>query len=133
MTRYHLVPIALLAAVSSAHAQHWGGSPSSTASKPAAEVHQASSGSWNGTASKWGGSPVEHRAESRERPGSFGQANAYIPATVSTPAYLPVTYAADSACTTPIAGPAQMQVVIRETRPLTTIESYRLQPRFQKP
>ena len=64
----------------------------------------------------------------------YGQTSAYIPVAVAAPAPVPVTYASDTACAT-AAGPVDMQVITskHEEHVLTTLEVYRLQPRFQKP
>jgi hypothetical protein len=135
-----LVPVALLVMASSARAQRWGGSPPAAARAHAspAEAHQlaqSSGGAWNGTASKWGGSPVQSRATVRVRGSYPGDGNAYIPVAIAIPATAPMTYAADTACAAAATEPVEMQVVTstHEARQLTTIEVYRLQPRFQKP
>ncbi len=131
--RFLLVPVALLAGASAAHAQYRSVSAAAAPARtaPNAQVHQASGGSWNGTASKWGGSPVESRHESRGGIGYGNQTIAYIPVVVAVPV---AVYAADTACT-PQAAPVDMQVVTsnHDERQLTRLEVYRLQPRFQKP
>lgn len=143
MPRFHaaLIPAALFAFAGTAHAQRWGGSPAPTsvARSSAAQPRQvqANAGSWNGTVSKWGGSPVQQRAAVRPRVLYAGQVGGYyIPVPIA--AVPAVTYAADTTCppaTVDATQPVEMQVISssREPRELTTIEVYRLQPRFQKP
>ncbi|MFI5232688.1 MAG: hypothetical protein ACHQSE_09270 [Gemmatimonadales bacterium] len=145
------IPAALLFAASTAStasAQRWSaGSTSQTArtAPPAAHAqpaagHRANSGpaaaaaSWNGVPSKWGGSPPERRHDGdREQRGFRGQRGAYIPIAVAAP--YPVPAAVDTACASAPDASVEMPVVTthHEERQLTTIEVYRLQPRFQKP
>jgi hypothetical protein len=143
MPRLHVlsIAVALVAATSSASAQYRGGGGNSSSARPAPanEVRQASGGAWNGTASKWGGSPVQSRNDGRnEARGAvayFGQTGAYTYGAIAASAPVPATnYAADTACA-PAAGPVQMQVVTsqHEDHVPTTLEVYRSQPRFQKP
>jgi hypothetical protein len=137
MTRFHLlfVPAALALCASPVLAQHWGAAPASNTAKPAAEVHQASGGSWSGTASKWGGSPVQSQSDHRARNVNLIQGIAYYPAAVA--AQVPVQAAcADAVDAAATSSSVEMKVITSkhdEPRQLTTIEVYRLQPRFQKP
>jgi hypothetical protein len=126
------VPLALLVAVNAARAQHEGGARSSSTAKPSAEVHQASGGSWSGTASKWGGSPVQAPA-TRARIVYVVPVAVYVPAVVA-PVPVADSYAVDTVYAT-ASTPVEMRVITsnHEPRQLTTIEVYRLQPRFQKP
>jgi hypothetical protein len=131
------IPVALLIAVSPASAQYRGGAaPTSGASHAgAAAVRQAAGGSWNGTASKWGGSPVQRQVERRERRERLVYVlpfATYMPVAVTAPAPIAVTYVVDTVYAA--APPVQMQIVTsgHEPRELTTLEVYRLQPRFQK-
>jgi hypothetical protein len=130
------IPAALLFAASTASAQHWGGGSagrtghgSAPATRPAAPRLPATAASSNGTISKWGGSPPERPHDGRR--GRFGQTNAYIPIAVAAP--YPV--AADPSCPPDDNASVLMPVITsrHEDRQLTTIEVYRLQPRFQKP
>jgi hypothetical protein len=86
---------------------------------------------WNGTPSKWGGSPPERSHEGQRA--RFNQPVAYIPIAVAAPEPVPA-YPEAAAAPAPAAS-VQMPIVTtaREDRQLTTIEVYRLQPRFQKP
>jgi len=139
MIRYRLIAVAaaLLLAAASAHAQRWGGSPvgHEGSSEPRqASVHAASGASSNGTPSKWGGSPVDTHADSRTRERPERGTNAYIiPVAVAAPTPVPATYTATPGCP-PVDGSVEMPVVTtpHESRELTTIEVYRLQPRFQR-
>jgi hypothetical protein len=136
MSRLRLlsIPLALLVVANTARAQHEGGARSSSAAKPSAEVHQASGGSWNGTASKWGGSPVQAPANTRARIVYVVPATVYVPAVVAAPAPVADSYVVDTVYAT-TSTPVEMRVITsnHEPRQLTTIEVYRLQPRFQKP
>ena len=148
-SRIPFVSAALLfAASATAGAQHWsGGSTGRTAhaAPPAAHAHPATAGSansgthatggaWNGVASQWGGSPPERRHDrDRDQRGFAGQRRAYIPIVVVAP--YPVAAPVDTAYAPDPEGSVQMPIVTtrHEDRQLTTIEVYRLQPRFQKP
>ncbi len=134
------IPAALLFAASTASAQqqHWGGGSagqtghgSAPATRPAAPVSPTATVSSNGTISKWGGSPPERNHDGQR--GRFGQTNAYIPIAVAAPYPVPAT--ADPSCPPDDNASVQMPVITthHEDRQLTTIEVYRLQPRFQKP
>lgn len=137
MTRFRLmfVSIALLALAGSAGAQRWGGSPSSSSAKggSSAQVHQAGGGSWNGSVSKWGGSPVQPAGNPRAQLVYVIPMNAYLPAAVAAPAPVPVTYVVDTVYSAAPANPVAMQVVApsRAKPQLTTMEVYR-QQRFGK-
>ena len=134
--RMMLVPVALLLAAGSARAQHWGGHSSSAADKhdASAETKHASGGAWNGTASQWGGSPVQARAASRVRLQFVIPANAYIPVAVAAAAPVAVTYVVDTVYAPAPAGAVEMRVVTsrHEPRERTTMDVYREQ-RFGKP
>ena len=137
-SRVLFVPAALLLATGVAGAQRSPGSPGSHGSPPAARptgaVPHVRAAAWNGTPSKWGGSPPERRHDGdRGQRGFAGQPGAYIPIAVAAP--YPVPAAADTACSPAPGGSVEMPVVTtrHEERQLTTIEVYRLQPRFQKP
>ncbi len=119
-----------------AHAQRWGGSPmareGSSGSRQTA-AHSVSAASPNGTPSKWGGSPVDTHAESRGRERVERGTNAYIPVAVAAPEPVPAVASGNQGC--PQAdGSVEMPVITtpHEARQLTTIEVYRLQPRFQR-
>lgn len=143
MTRFRaiLVPAALFVFAGTAHAQRWGGSPvAGSHSSPAAsrQVAPATGGSLNGTVSKWGGSPVQQHSVVRPRVAYAGQGYGYAYIPVAVAAQPALTYAADTTCPPAAVDetqPVEMQVVTspHEQRQLTTIEVYRLQPRFQKP
>jgi len=131
------IPAALLFAASTASAQHWGGGSagqtghgSAPATRPAAPRSPAATASSNGTISKWGGSPPERPRDGWR--GRFGQTNAYIPIAAAAPD--PVPAYADP-CPPASDASVEMPVITtrHEDRQLTTIEVYRLQPRFQKP
>jgi hypothetical protein len=134
------IPAALLFAASTASAQRWGGGSavqtghgSLPATRPTAPRSPAATASSNGTISKWGGSPPERSHDrQRGRIGLYGQPNAYIPIAVAAPD--PVPAYVDS-CPPPPEASVEMPVITtrHEDRQLTTIEVYRLQPRFQKP
>jgi hypothetical protein len=132
------IPAALLFAAGTASAQRWGGGStgqtghgSAPAAHPAAPKSPAATVSSNGTISKWGGSPPE-RSHDGQR-GRFGQTDAYIPIAVAAP--YPVPVSADPSCPPDADASVEMPVITthHEDRQLTTIEVYRLQPRFQKP
>jgi hypothetical protein len=139
LSRPLLILAALVAVVAPAGAQRWGGSPATAADKHTSspQAHQAGGGSWNGTPSKWGGSPVQLAAESRTRLVYVIPASAYIPGAVAAPAPVPVTYVVDSvytSYTTASASPVDMKVVSsgRAQSQETTMDVYR-QQRFAKP
>jgi hypothetical protein len=131
--------IALSAALllpAAAHAQRWGGSPvgrDGASESRQTSTHPASAASSNGTPSKWGGSPVDTRAESRARERVDRGTNAYIPVAVAAPEPVPAVASGNPGCPQPD-GSVEMPVVTtpHEQRQLTTIEVYRLQPRFQR-
>jgi hypothetical protein len=150
MLRLRTVSIsaALLLTAGTAGAQRWtAGSAGQTAhtAPPAAHAQPAAArpanggptavaAAWNGIPSKWGGSPPERRHNGdREQRGFGGQRGAYIPIAVAAP--YPVPAAADTACAPVPDASVEMPVITtrHEERQLTTIEVYRLQPRFQKP
>ncbi len=127
----------LFAATASAQQQHWGGGSggqtghgSAPATRPAAPRSPTATVASNGTISRWGGSPPERSHDSQR--GRLGQANAYIPIAVAAPYPVPV---ADPSCPPDDNASVEMPVITthHEDRQLTTIEVYRLQPRFQKP
>jgi hypothetical protein len=128
------IPVALLAAASVAGAQHSTGGMTGhntpPAARPTGTTPHAAAASWNGTPSKWGGSPPE-RSHDGQR-GRFNQPIAYIPIAVAAPD--PVPAYADP-CPPASDASVEMPVVTthHEERQLTTIEVYRLQPRFQRP
>jgi hypothetical protein len=135
MTRFQLlsIPLALFAVAGTAGAQRWGGSPASTSARPAGQVTQASGGSWNGTASQWGGSPIQQPVQRQAQGGYIVQTGAYIPVVVAAPAPIPVTYVVDTVYAQ--AAPVEMKVVSSgpaKTQP-STMDVYRQQARFQKP
>ncbi len=137
MTKFQLlsIPLALLAAAGTAGAQHWGGSPTSSSAKPAAQVNQASGGSWNGTASKWGGSPIQQPMQRQAQVGYVVQTGAYIPVAVAAPAPVPVTYVVDTVYAPAYAAaPVEMKVVTsgHTTSQPSTMDVYRRQARFAK-
>ena len=140
-TRSALITAALLAFAAVAGAQKPPAASASHTAPPAA--HQApaalprgAAAAWNGTPSKWGGSPPE-RSHDRQRFG--GQRGAYIPVVVYAPYPVDAPYpeAAQPDTTYAPAPDASVQMPVITTphadRQLTTIEVYRLQPRFQKP
>ncbi|HXD21994.1 MAG TPA: hypothetical protein VN613_01450 [Gemmatimonadaceae bacterium] len=132
-----VLPGALLFAAT-AGAQRSPASPRTApaaAHAPGATLPRGAAAAWNGTPSKWGGSPPE-RAHDHDRGvrGYPGQSGAYIPIAVAAP--YPVAAAPDTACAPTRQAAAEMPVIVtprHEERQLTTIEVYRLQPRFQKP
>jgi hypothetical protein len=133
--RMMFVLVALLAAASPARAQHWGGGPvSSDRHDASAEMKHASGGGWNGTASQWGGSPVQAPAASRSRFQYVIPSNAYIPVVVAAAAPVAVTYVVDTVYAPAPAGAVEMRVVTsrHEPREQTTMDVYREQ-RFGKP
>jgi hypothetical protein len=127
-SRLLFVPAALLLAAP-AGAQKSPAAPGS-AHAPAATLPKGAAAAWTGTPSKWGGSPP---APARTQSGYTGQPVAYIPIVVAAP--YPVPAYADTTCTQPYQASVEMPVVTtrHEERQLTTVEVYRLQPRFQKP
>jgi len=138
------IPAALLLTASAAGAQRWGGTSGTSGgpaghgsppvTRPTGTAPHSAAASSNGTISKWGGSPPE-RPHNRERgwTGFYGQPNAYIPVVVAAPAPVPA-YADPSSPPAPDASVDMPVITTRhEERQLTTIEVYRLQPRFQKP
>jgi hypothetical protein len=139
MMKYQLlsVSLALASVAGSASAQRWGGSATSTdkhgAPPPAA--HEASAGgSWNGTASKWGGSPVVTPAAMHARTAYQIPLNAYFPVAETAPVQVPVTYVVDTVYVAAAQSPVDMQVVTSRRAPAqqTTMDVYR-QQRFGKP
>lgn len=132
--RLVIVSLALLAAAGPAGAQRWGGStPSTDRHSSAVETKQATGGSWNGTASKWGGSPVRSEAEPRART-VYVIPYAFIPVAAAAPTPVPVTYVIDTVYTAASPSPVDMKVV-KTGRPepeLTAMDVYR-QQRFRKP
>ena len=119
----------------SAQAQRWGGSPRpAAAGRQSAGARATAGGSWNGTVSKWGGSPVQPGRDARTQCAEAIPWGVVIPRAVAAPAPVPATYAADTSFAAG-SGPVEMRVVHEhpEPRQLTTIEVYRLQPRFQRP
>lgn len=131
--------LALPVAATPALGQRWGGSvPASRSAHPArsqpAAAHSAATTLIDGRQPLWGGSPPQTRENRQARQ------------TVFSPYYVvPAAVAAPQAVAAPViigtGDPAtanssyQMPVVTadRAPRELTTIEVYRLQPRFQKP
>jgi hypothetical protein len=140
MTRYRVIAAAAAALVltaPSAHAQRWGGGSRmgrEGSSEPRQQAaHALSAASSNGTPSKWGGSPVDSRGDARFRERGERGMNAYIPVAVDAPAPVAVISSVNPGC--PQAdGSVEMPVITtqHEQRQLTTIEVYRLQPRFQR-
>ena len=138
MKRFRLVmiPLALAAAAGSAGAQRWGGSPA-PAGRHASNVEprQTTGVTWNGTVSKWGGSPVRDTDARRLRPVHVIPLDAYFPFAVDAPA--PVTYMVDTVYTVYTAVPANAveMKVVTSSRPepeLTAMDVYR-QQRFRNP
>ena len=138
MTRFRVifVLVALSAVGSTAHAQQWGRSSSTASGRHGStqESQQASGGAWNGTASQWGGSPVQAPAASRLRFQYVIPSNAYIPVAVAAVAPVAVTYVVDTVYAPAPAGAVEMRVVTsrHEPREQTTMDVYREQ-RFGKP
>jgi hypothetical protein len=135
-SRMMLVPGALLLAASAGAQQR---SPAAApghflppAAHPAATAPRPAAAAMNGAVSKWGGSPPERRHD-RDQRVFFGQTGAYIPIAVAAP--YPVAAVPDTACAPAPDASVEMPVITsrHEDRQLTTIEVYRLQPRFQKP
>lgn len=127
------IPAALLFVATTAGAQRasTAHAPAPPAAHPTAAAPHLAAAAWNGTPSKWGGSPPERpRDNQRQR---FGQPVAYIPVAVAAPE--PVPAYADPPCPPAADASVEMPVITtkHEERQLTTIEVYRLQPRFQKP
>ena len=137
MTRFRLVmiPLALVAAAGPAGAQRWGGSPNPAGQRGSAvETRQATAGSWNDIASKWGGSPVRSEAEPRARAVYVIPPDAYFPVAIAAPAPVTVTYVIDTVYMAASPSPVDMRVV-RSGRPepqLTAMDVYR-QQRFKQP
>lgn len=133
--RMPLVPLALLCCASIAGAQRTGGSPASPGRLDShVGTNATSGGSWNGTPSKWGGSPVRSQAESRVRAAYVIPSSVYTPVAAAAPAPVEVTYVVDTVFVAPPASPAGMRVV-RPSRPqpeLTVMDVYR-QQRFKRP
>ncbi len=101
---------------------------------PVAALPKGAAAAWNGTPSKWGGSPpAQSHERDRAQRGFAGQTGAYIPIAVAAP--YPVPAPVDTACAHAPEASVEMPVITtrREGRQLTTIEVYRLQPRFQRP
>ena len=138
MTRFRVifVLVALSAVGSTSHAQQWGRSSSTASGRHGStqESQQASGGAWNGTASQWGGSPVQAPAASRLRFQYVIPSNAYIPVAVAAAAPVAVTYVVDTVYAPAPAGAVEMRVVTsrHEPREQTTMDVYREQ-RFGKP
>ncbi|GEM_PF-2921487 len=138
MTRFRVifVLVALSAVGSTSHAQQWGRSSSTASGRHGStqESQQASGGAWNGTASQWGGSPVQAPAASRLRFQYVIPSNAYIPVAVAAAAPVAVTYVVDTVYALAPAGAVEMRVVTsrHEPREQTTMDVYREQ-RFGKP
>lgn len=129
------VPLALLLTANVAGAQRSGGSPASAGQQGShVETRPATGGSWNGTASKWGGSPVQVPRSPRTRAVYVFPAEAYNPAAVAVPAPVPATYVVDTVFMVPPASPVDMKVVGSGHREpeLTAMDVYR-QQRFKKP
>ena len=144
MPRFRMIsiPVSLLITAGVAGAQqHWSGSRGGGQSGHGAQpAHPAGGGtapamvSSNGVAPRWGGSPPERRHDrDHEQLGFGGQPRVYVPIVVDAP--YPVPVAADTACAPQAVASVAMPVITtrHEDRQLTTIEVYRLQPRFQKP
>lgn len=140
-TRPALVTAALVLSAAVAGAQRPPAASASHTAPPAAHQPRASlprgaAAAWNGTPSKWGGSPPE-RSHDRQR--FSGQPGAYIPIAVYTPYPVDAPYPESAPQDTSYApapdASVQMPVITtpHAERQLTTIEVYRLQPRFQKP
>lgn len=138
MTRFRVifVLVALSAVGSTSHAQQWGRSSNTASGRHGStqESQQASGGAWNGTASQWGGSPVQAPAASRLRFQYVIPSNAYIPVAVAAAAPVAVTYVVDTVYALAPAGAVEMRVVTsrHEPREQTTMDVYREQ-RFGKP
>jgi hypothetical protein len=133
--RIPLVSLALLLTASVAGAQRWGGSPPSTERHGVAvEAKQAIGGSWNGTASQWGGSPARRETEHRARAGFGIPSYAYFPFAMAAPAAVPVTYLVDTVFVAPQTSPVALNIVApsRPAPELTAMDVYR-QQRFKKP
>ena len=138
MARFRVifVLVALSAVGSTSHAQQWGRSSSTASGRHGStqESQQATGGAWNGTASQWGGSPVQAPAGSRLRFQYVIPSNAYIPVAVAAVAPVAVTYVVDTVYAPAPAGAVEMRVVTsrHEPREQTTLDVYREQ-RFGKP
>jgi hypothetical protein len=138
MTRFRVifVLVALSAVGSTSHAQQWGRSSSTASGRHGStqESQQASGGAWNGTASQWGGSPVQAPAASRLRFQYVIPSNVYIPVAVAAAAPVAVTYVVDTVYALAPAGAVEMRVLTsrHEPREQTTMDVYREQ-RFGKP
>ncbi len=133
--RMFSIPAALLVATGVAGAQHTPGAASGQSTPPtphpSGTTPRAATVSSNGIAPRWGGSPPDRTHDARR--GQFGQQTAFIPIAVAAP--YPVPAYADPSCPPDADASVQMPVITthHEDRQLTTIEVYRLQPRFQKP
>ncbi|HEY2850128.1 MAG TPA: hypothetical protein VGI97_09645 [Gemmatimonadaceae bacterium] len=114
--------------------------PVAPAHAPVATLPRGAAAAWTGTPSKWGGSPPVPVHDRRQR-GFVGRPGAYvIPVVVVVPYAVPVDpYEVPVAPDTTYAPDPQAAVAMpviethRAERQLTTIEVYRLQPRFQRP
>ena len=134
MRRILLVPAALMfATVAGAQkpAAAATRTPPATGHAPAPTLPRGAAAAWNGVPSKWGGSPPA-RAEDRDHR-FVGRPGAYIPVAVAAP--YPVAAPIDTVYAPAPEAAVQRPVVAaaHEERQLTTIEVYRLQPRFQHP
>ena len=139
MTRFRIafVLVALVVITGSARAQRWGGGDSRGSGGHASPSsnRQAAPPAWNGTVSKWGGSPAESREHRHQFSGYLMPLDAYIPDAVAAPAPVPPTYYVDTVYAPSRAAPVQMPVVTseREAPTPTTMDVYRQQARFRKP
>jgi hypothetical protein len=140
MTRYRVIAVvaALFVTAAAARAQRWGGSPAGrqgSSESRQTTARAVSAASPNGTPSKWGGSPVDARTGSHSGMFLGNGTGAYIiPAAVAAPTpVVPVIAPVDPGCP-PVDASVVMPVIHtqREPKELTTIEVYRLQPRFRR-
>ena len=135
-SRVIFVLVALSAVGSTSHAQQWGRSSSAASGRHGStqESQQATGGAWNGTASQWGGSPVQPPAGSRLRFQYVIPSSAYIPVAVAAVAPVAVTYVVDTVYAPASADAVEMRVVTsrHEPREQTTMDVYREQ-RFGRP
>jgi hypothetical protein len=139
MKKLLCLALTLSAAAAPAFAQHWGGSGSSShtarpaQSQPAA-VHPATVTLIDGRQPLWGGSPPATRNDRRAHQ-TIVVPYYVVPTAVAAqePVAAPVTV--DTVYAAAAASSYQMPVITanRAPRELTTIEVYRLQPRFRKP